>query len=176
MKIRPYWMLAANAYKPEDCAALIETANTKGWLDGTYSDGTKRDNVSVCFLEQGDYEVSDGWIESFRMTARILAPIFGVHVHEELLTSIQISRWREGDHYGMHKDHDTSGRLSNDRKLSLYASLSDNGGLDIDKVGHMRCNTGDALYFNSLVSHAAPKQETGERFSVVAWVPGPDWQ
>ena len=69
MKIRPYWMLAAYAYKPEDCAALIETANTKGWLDGTYSDGTKRDNVSVCFLEQGDYEVSDGWIESFRMTA-----------------------------------------------------------------------------------------------------------
>ena len=54
MKIRPYWMLAAIRLQARETARnLIETANTKGWLDGTYSDGTKRDNVSVCFSRTG---------------------------------------------------------------------------------------------------------------------------
>ena len=176
MRIRPYWTLMARSAPASDCQALIELVNELGWQGAAYADGRPRGNVTVRHLQDGDGPVAREWLAAFRQMAALYAPAFGVDVSPENLTSFQVSRWREGDHYEMHADHDASGNLAVDRKMSLYVALSPGGGLEVHGVGKIHCNTGDALAFASYVNHGAPVQGPGERFSAVAWVPGPDWR
>lgn len=156
-----------------DCAELVQAATQVGFRAGTYADGSERGNVEVCFLNE-ENPVARSWIRQLRQASAIVARIHQVEVRPEDLFSVQISHWRPGDHYGWHPDHDPSGTLEADRKLTIYVNLAGPGGLEIDKVGLINCGPGDALIINSLVSHAAPKLWT-DRYSLVAWIPGPNW-
>ena len=176
IRTRPYWMMAGGVFSQEDCHALIDLAIEKGFQPGTYSDGSERGNVAVRFLTGDDGPVAAGWIEAFMRISEMFAAAFSLDVTPRGLESLQVSRWKEGDGYGMHVDHDIRNILSMDRKLSLYASLTNGGGLEVDKLGHLHCGVGDVLAFPAIVSHAAPVQAEGERYSVVAWIPGPDWR
>ena len=176
INVRPWWMMAGGAFKVEACNALIDLCETKGWVPGTYSDGRERPNVSVRFLTEDDGEVAKRWLEAFRDCSPRIAAEFGITVWAEKLQSIQVSKWTPGDKYGHHIDHDVRGILDNDRKLSLYVSLTEGGGLEVESLGLIRCGTGDLMAFPAIVSHAAPEQVEGERYSVVAWIPGPDWK
>ena len=176
MKTRPYWMMAGGVFAAEDCKALVDLADERGWRKGTYSDGRPRGGVLVRFLTAEDGDVATAWIEGFQRLAPLFAHAFDLEIYPDALDSIQVSRWSKGDGYGMHVDHDVRNILPLDRKLSLYVSLSPGGGLEVDSLGLVRCDVGDTLAFPAIVNHAAPKQEAGKRFSVVAWVPGPNWR
>ena len=177
IKTRPYWMMAGGVFRQEDCDALVGLAADLGFGNGTYSDGRKRGNVAVRFLTRDDGPIAAGWIEAFIRISEVFAAAFSIDIEPEGIESLQISRWQEGDGYGMHVDHDTRNILSRDRKLSLYSALSANGGgLEVDRLGHVQCQVGDVLAFPAMVPHAAPVQGEGERYSVVAWIPGPDWR
>ena len=171
----PNWTMMAGLFTPADCRALLTEAHFKGWRAGTYSNGAVRPNVSVCFM-YGENLVAMEWLDALQRQARILGELFRVEVWPERLHSIQLSHWRPGgDHYHYHTDHDSTGLLEMDRKLSIYVSLYENGGLEIAGSGMIACQTGDALAFSGMVNHASPKREDGHRYSLVAWVPGPSW-
>lgn len=172
---RPYWGLLASLWTQEECNALVQEAASAGWHPGTYADGRPRDHVQVRFLDAA-FPTTRYWIEKIRRHAVPLAELFGVDIDPAGLVALQVSRWGPGDHYGHHFDHDSTGNLVLERKLTIYTALSPGGGLDISGPGLVRCHTGDTLCFNALASHAAPPQTEGERFSVVAWVPGPHWR
>lgn len=152
----PYWGLLTGAWSAEACAGLLAEAESSGWRPGTYADGTTRPNVLVAFLNEASGPVSRAWLKQLRDRSVQLAGLWGVTVEPAGLVQLQISRWGLGDHYGMHADHDATGNLGIARKLSIYVSLADGGGLEVDKVGHVRCNTGDCLVFSALTQHAVP--------------------
>ena len=157
---------------PDECAAIIARAHETGWKEAMFFDGRLR-GTSVCFLSVSTPPLR-------RITGRIapIAELLGMEVWPDELKDAQISRWRHGQHYDWHMDHDPSGvRLPWDRKLSLYVSLSEEGGLDIDSAGFVKCQTGDALAFASHTLHKRPaSDDKTERYSLVAWVPGPRWR
>ena len=170
----PYWGMFSGLFSVEESARLVGEANAVGFQPGTHSDGSHRDHVEICMLTE-DHPVAAEWIASVRTCATILGELWRVKVWPEHLRYLQVSHWRPGsDHYHYHCDHDTRGILPFDRKFSLYASLCEGGGLEIDEIGLVNCNTGDALAFTSIVQHAVP-QTDHERYSMVAWVPGPAW-
>ncbi len=174
---RPWWCLTAGLFHRADCARLLAAAEAQGWQPGTYADGSRRDHVTVCFLNDGEVEIVTAVIARLREHAAVLARLFRVDVWPQQLTSIQVARYRPGDHYSYHRDNDETQRaLPADRKLSIYVSLSASGGIDIEGIGPIHCNVGDALIYSGLVTHAAPMQEAGERHSFVAWIPGPRWR
>jgi len=172
----PRWLLVARLLGRAECRDAIRAADDLGWRSGTYADGTERPNVAVCFL--GEDDSPPGLYDRIRDISRPAADILGgILIAPNLLDSIQVSRWRQGDHYGHHRDHDPREEFPRaDRKLSVYISLSDGGGLDIDGTGLIRANAGDSIIMSSITTHAAPVQGEGERHSVVAWVPGPRWR
>lgn len=173
MDSNPHWLMISPIIHPQECSQIVDVAERAGFGSGTYSDGSFRDHVNVCFLPVGACPAFGRIVDRIPPIARLL----GIDVWPDRLGKVQISRWSEGDHYGMHKDHEESGReLEWDRKLSLYVSLSQGGGLEISKVGRVNCGVGEAIAFSSLVMHAAPMQEEGIRYSAVMWVPGPRWR
>ena len=176
VKLRPWWMMAGGAFSSDDCARLIDLAWQLGWRAGGHTDGTERPGVSVCHIPETQGPVAAGWIAAFRRMAPVCAAGFGVDIQPELLRRIQVSRWQPGDGYGMHPDQDWRRILPVDRKLSLYVALTDGGGLALRAHGMIHCQTGDMLAFGGTVPHAVPTQKEGERYSVVAWITGPDWR
>ena len=156
---------------------MVKVVDEKGWQDGTFADGKLRKNVNVNFMEEGGDPFYDVWLSRMRRHAATFGQLFDVDVEPSRLTSMQFSRYRVGDHYGIHCDNDeTQKNVGFDRKISIWVSLSDNASLGISHSGDVRANTGDAIIFTGLCHHWAPEQKEGERYSCVAWVPGPRWR
>ena len=175
--IRPRWILVAGAWSEEYCDYVIETADNIGWTHGSYANGEKRDNVSCCFFNENEHPQTAEIFWRMRSMGHSFGQSMRIDVKPEWMDSMQVSRWREGDHYGTHRDHDPNQNTHlADRKLSIYVSLSNGGGLTIGSDGLCRCNKGDALIMSGQMDHAAPVQESGERHSIVAWIPGPRWR
>ena len=175
--MRAYFILLGNLWKPEYCSDIVEFCNAQGWRKGTFANGSVRDNVNVCFLN-GDSALETTLFQRIRDLAIPSSPLLGnIAIDAESLHSVQISRYREGDHYGMHCDHDVSTKnLTRDRKLSIYVQLTGHGGLNIHDIGMVHTKPGDALIFNALTQHSAPIQKSGERHSLVAWINGDSWK
>jgi len=164
--------------RAEPARALVELAETKGFGQATFVDGSPRGNTASYFAQWDQVQDEPALIalfERMRRTAELAAPFWGIELYPELLTQIQFSRYQPGDHYGVHVDHDSSLlNLEYDRKLSLYMALSE-GTFEIEgQVLHF--GPGDGAAFPAWMAHAAPEQTEGTRYSVVAWVPGPPWR
>ena len=172
---RPPWIMVSKMLHPTECEMLMIDAEDQGYRPGTYADGSFRDNVSVSFIEK-DRVVPEIWGKLCDYGERCAA-MLGIAVWTGRAESLQISKWGPGDKYGWHKDHDDTGvLLACDRKLTMYISLTEGGGLHLDQTGMVHCGTGDALVFSAQLSHAAPEQKEGERISTVLWIPGPRWR
>ena len=150
---------------------MIADGERIGWTRGTIVDGTPSRNSKVAFTD------TEWIVDRFRQIAIKCAPIIDVEIYPEHLKTVQLGRYKApNEDYGKHIDHDTSRRnLKYDRKLSLVAALSDGGGLEIDDIGLIRLNAGDVLAFNSITDHAAPAMDH-DRYTAVAWIPGPPWR
>ena len=167
----PFYLLMGEALHRAECSRIIQTATDAGWTRGTIVDGTPSRNSSVRFL-------TDDWLlERIRGIARHAAPLLDIAITPELLASVQIGRYLPpSEDYGWHVDHDPSRRhLEHDRKLSIVGALSDGGCLEISGVGRINLNAGDLLAFSGIVSHMAPPLDH-ERYTLVAWLPGPPWR
>ena len=167
----PYYLLLGEALHRQECEQIVEIASAEGWEQGTIIDGTPSRNSSVRFLRTP-------WIlDRMRQFVAHAGPLLGLDVSPELLESVQIGRCLPpSEDYGWHVDHDPSRRhVEHDRKLSLVGALSDGGGLEIDDIGRINLNAGDLLAFGGNVSHMAPPMDH-ERYTIVAWIPGPPWR
>ena len=176
LDLHPRWTLHRGALSMGVCAYVRECAEYVGFTPGTYSSGDTRGNVQVCFLYRAKHKELTPIFELLGKYADNYAMLSGIRIHFDLMESVQISKWSEGDWYHWHPDHDcTMIDITHDRKLSLYVPLTAWQGLELAKDGKVHCNTGDMLVMNSLMSHQRPKQEKGVAYSLVAWVPGPRW-
>lgn len=167
----PYWLLMAEALHKAECDQIIDIARQLGWEKGRIIDGKTERNSSVRFI------YTDWVLERMRQLARHAGPLLGIDVTPELLDSVQIGRYLpNGEDYGWHVDHDPTRRhIEYDRKLSLVGCLSPASKLHISGCGAVNMNPGDILAFSGNVSHMAPPLDY-KRFTIVAWIPGPNWR
>lgn len=156
---------------------LIQFAESQGFGQATFVDGSPRDDVSVFFLQRD--ECPENLIPIFDKIVELsysLNEFFSIAVYPDLIQSIQVARYLPGNEYGWHVDHDTSLKsLEYDRKISLYVSCTNNGQFAIEDEP-LNASAGDAIAFPSNMTHAAPKQLEGVRYSFVAWIVGPPWK
>lgn len=106
----------------------------------------------------------------------------GWHINATMLEQIQIGRYGVGGHYDWHKD--TLSPIDGiQRKLSLSLQLSDpntyeGGDLLIGGPNSVPATRkqGSIIVFPSCQLHKVTPVTKGERFSVVAWVRGPQFR
>ena len=167
----PYYILMGEALHRQECERIIALARERGWSRGVEVDGKTPRNSSVMFTDDA------GVLERMRQIAKHAGPLLGLDVWPHLLASVQLGRYRPPqESYGWHVDHDPTRRhVEHDRKLSLVGALSDGGALELSGIGRMNLNAGDMLAFGGNVSHMAPALDH-ERFTIVAWIPGPPWR
>ena len=139
----PYWVMLGQRFSPKLCAAVAASAEENGWQSGTYETGELRDNVSVSFMDR-NYDPAVAEIcAGISRDAAMLGELFDIHVDPDGFESVQVSRWRKGDHYAAHQDHDPSRQcIERDRKLSYFVQLENAGGLGVQKVGDITCQPG----------------------------------
>ncbi len=167
----PYWVMLSEVLQRSECTSIIELAKQIGFDQGTIVTGEKVRNSTVAWLRDPAY------LQRIRDIATAVAPILRLDCSPELLQSLQIGHYKaESEDYKWHVDHDPTRRnLQHDRKLSLVAALTDGGCLEISDVGVIKLNAGDMLAFPGIVSHQAPPMPH-ERYTLVAWIPGPPWR
>ena len=167
----PYWILMREALQRDECEDIIRLAKEIGFDQGTIVTGEKVRNSTVAWLRHLDY------LQRIRDIADGIAPALRLHIDSSLLESLQIGHYAaENEDYKWHVDHDPTRRnLKHDRKLSLVAALTDGGCLEISGDGRIALNAGDMLAFPGIVSHQAPPMKH-ERYTLVAWIPGPAWK
>ena len=175
------WVFISGLFHREQMGRLVRCAEDTGFGNATYANGTFRDNVKTVFYNQeehGDHplirEVFDRIVEKGKQCADLLE--IDVYEGAKGAPYMQIARYLQGDHYGVHTDHASDLRtLDEDRKVSLFVSMTDNGALEVAGE-HVRLGCGDALAFPSTMPHAAPVQEGHSRYSFVTWLLGPAWR
>lgn len=166
-------------FSPALMNQLLVDAESHGFGNATYADGSHRDNVKTFFFNKREH----GRVASFaqvlrqiQQDAKPLSEIFGVETYPKKLDYIQVARYLPGDYYGPHVDHETSLRhIEFDRKLSLFVGMSPGAVVRVEG-NDVWCGPGDGVVFPSTMHHEAPEQREGSRYSFVAWIPGPSWK
>ena len=94
--------------------------------------------------------------------------------------SVQISKYSEGEFYGIHRDYDYEDNFTITRKLSLTVQLSDEndyeGGDLVFHTGNSKEKAtrgrGSVVVFDSRVYHEVTPVTKGTRYSLVKWYHG----
>lgn len=157
----------------------MEHLNKSTWGQGHYSTGEKRDNVTTQHrnTKNGEFPDLEFLFHRIKTTAVHVADIMAINIDPELHYSVLFSRWEPGNHFNTHTDYDaTQINTEYSRKLNFYCSLSDDGGMALDRIGRVVCDQGDALITSALMPHSVPVQEKVTRYSMISWILGPRWQ
>lgn len=166
----PLALLLVRALDATECSQLIALAEEREWRPATVLHGDPGIRTSTIQW------VADGrWLRRVQAIGEQAAAALQVDVWPRSMATIQISRYAAGQSYGWHVDHDTERTVGSDRKVSIVISLSDNGCLELDHIGRMRLNLGDALAFASVLRHRRPAPASTQ-YSVAGWLPGPRWR
>ena len=93
---------------------------------------------------------------------------------EDVIESIQIAQYKEGDFIDWHTD---TGNTADTRKITITTLLSrredDAGQLEIcPPIRDSKQHQGDAVIFPSYTPHRVTGQRLGERWSLTAWAHG----
>ena len=168
------YILAGGILTEIECNQLISDCNSKGWSEPTIIGGKLKDfrDASVCFI---DHKPTQNIIMEH---AKGIADALGIDIYDNAPV-LQVSKYSVGGHYDWHIDYVMS-RSSRPpyRKMSLVMALDNSlySGVELDSVGVIKLNPGDACLFSSLLRHRAPMQEDGFRHSLAVWVEGPNWR
>ena len=93
---------------------------------------------------------------------------------------VQVSKYSEGEFYGLHRDYDYEDNFTSTRKLSLTVQLSDEndyeGGDLVFHTGYAKEKAnrgkGSVVVFDSRVYHEVTPVTKGTRYSLVKWYHG----
>lgn len=173
------FVFLSNFFRTELMNDVIRHSEAHGFGSATFVDGSFRGNVKTVFFNRKQHAQSGSLKEVFDRIIEGAGPaskLFEIDTLPRKLEFMQVARYLPGDHYGQHIDHDSSLKnLEIDRKLSFFASCTNNGVLEVDG-SYVNVGCGDAVIFPSTMYHAAPQQQEGSRYSFVAWIPGPNWR
>ena len=179
MKVWPapfhYCRIEAGVFNADECADIID-------IGGDYPSASGHlPGARECNLFWLNYDPSTSWVfERIGNLASKCNEYYKFDLNPEQTSGLQLSRYRPGERYDWHMD--IGDGVMSLRKLSIVVELSDtavNGGRFEVFYGEGRDNriplrVGDAAVFPSWVMHRAVTPETGERWTLAAWICGPE--
>jgi len=176
------WAYWDNAFTPEECKKIIDIGNKKGLVKGT-TIGEKfkkiRDSNISWLYPSDDLE----W--AYRRITDIILDLNSKYFKFDLyglIEGFQFTHYKEPD--GKYQKHVDKGLNCLIRKLSLSIQLSDpktyKGGDFILYEGEkpilLPKEHGKLIAFPSYTLHEVKPVTKGERYSLVAWITGPQFK
>lgn len=171
-----------NYFSPEECEKVKSLWSSEA---GEAVTGGKGDSL-LTHIPNDIRKTEVSWIEHSQETDWLYHKLHKVVMDCNLsrygfeltgfLEKLQLTHYREGDHYGWHQDSGP-GEFSV-RKLSLVVQLSkpeeyEGGELEFLSKSKAPSEQGDIVLFPSYNAHQVTPVTKGERYSLVAWVRGP---
>ena len=163
-------LLMARALSGDECRELMGQVRGGAWEPPTVLGGSAEERTSMI-----QWVRDARWLTRLRDIGRQAALVLDVDVDPDAMVSLQVSRYSAGGQYSWHTDHDASRTVVPDRKVSVVVALEDDGRLELQHLGAMRINAGDALAFPSTTRHRRPPAPATHH-SLAAWIPGPRWR
>jgi PKHD-type hydroxylase len=175
------WSFWNNAFSVEECKKIIEIGNRKGLIEGSTVGKTKELRKSkISWLYP-----SDDLEWAYRRITDIILELNSKFFKFDLygfIEGFQFTHYKEpGGKYKKHVDKGKDGQI---RKLSLTIQLSDptsyEGGdfllYEGEKPTIFPKEQGKLIAFPSFTLHEVKPVTKGERYSLVAWITGPQFK
>jgi len=169
-------------FTPEECKKIIDIGNKKGLVEGRTRKGINKEyrNSTISWLYSSD---NLDWV--FRRITDIIINLNKDYFKFNLfgfIEGFQFTHYRAPD--GNYKKHVDRGKDMYVRKLSLSVQLSDpnsyEGGNFVLYEGNepivLPKEQGKLVAFPSYVLHEVQPVTKGERYSLVAWITGPQFK
>jgi len=169
-------------FTPEECKKIIDIGNKKGLVEGRTRKGINKEyrKSTISWLYSSD---NLDWV--FRRITDIIINLNKDYFKFNLfgfIEGFQFTHYRAPD--GNYKKHVDRGKDMYVRKLSLSVQLSDpnsyEGGNFVLYEGNeptvLPKEQGKLIAFPSYVLHEVQPVTKGERYSLVAWITGPQFK
>ncbi len=159
---------------PAETAALRDAAGGLDFTDGRATAGRVAREIKA-----NDQAVPSDDLEAIRAkaTAALMAhPVFAAAARTKAMTPLILSRYREGQTYGMHVDDALMQGLRTDLSFTLFLSdpeSYDGGALvvaDTVEERAFKLASGSALLYPSTTLHRVEPVKRGTRLCLVGWV------
>ena len=152
------------------------------------SESSEKTTVDSVLRRSEVYWTEDQWIVDYIWPFMTVGnEMTGLNYDIKRVETIQLTRYKVGDHYNFHVDSYSSHGYKNKyglvRKLSMTIQLNDDyegGEFEVCKSikGRSRKEVlekskGTVIVFPSCLEHRVKKVTSGERYSLVAWFLGP---
>lgn len=178
-----FWAVFAGAFSAEECCQLTNLFSTLDAQDGGLVAGRFDNKVrqsSLVWLPESD-ELA--WVHTrmVRLAADANNQLFH-YVLDGFEEQLQMAAYGPGHYYDWHIDRGR-GNVAGRRKLTLSVQLSEpddyqGGELEINADGHpfqAPREQGTAIAFGAATLHRVAPVVSGLRYSLVAWIHGPDF-
>ena len=179
-----HWAFQTRVFSPKQCKWIINFCKKKGLMTAGVDVQRPRKNKKirdsrVCWLNHN--ECPDVYAKLTDVINELNNKYFNFDLFG-FMEDIQFTEYRApGGHYGKHIDRASK---SSARKLSVTLQLSDpstyeGGDLEIyigDKPDKAKREQGCCNVFPSYVLHQVTPVTKGTRYSLVAWIGGPDFK
>jgi PKHD-type hydroxylase len=176
------WAFWENAFSVEECKKIIDIGNKKGLIQGSTKGGDtkKYRNCKISWLYPSD-DLEWAYRRITDIVLNLNERFFNFDLYG-LVEGLQFTYYKEPD--GKYKKHIDRSLNSQIRKLSLSIQLSDpnsyKGGDFILCEGEnptiLPKEQGKLILFPSYTLHEVKPVTKGERYSLVAWVTGPQFK
>jgi PKHD-type hydroxylase len=164
----------AGVLTSEEAAAIRATAPALDWGDGRATAGRIARTVKANHQALPG-TARDTILDKVR-SALLAHPVLRAAARPRHVTPLILSRYREGQTYGLHVDDPIMGGLRTDLSFTLFLSdpaTYDGGALVIEDdfaPRNVKLNAGDLILYPSTTLHRVEPVTTGERLAVVGWI------
>lgn len=163
-----------NLLTPAEVAALRDMARGLSFGDGRATAGRHAREVKANdqALPSPELDAVLGKVES----ALAANPLFRSAARPKALTKLILSRYRQGQTYGLHVDDALMQGLRTDLSFTLFLAEPDTyegGALIIEdhfEARAVKLNPGEMILYPSTTLHRVEPVTSGERLAVVGWV------
>jgi PKHD-type hydroxylase len=168
------FLVIENLISPAEVAVLCETARALSFDDGRLTAGRFAREVKA--NDQAAPSPERDAILARVETALAANPLFRAAARPKAMTPLILSRYRQGQTYGLHVDDALMAGLRTDLSFTLFLAppdTYDGGALVIEDTLESRAiklNPGDLILYPSTTLHRVEEVTRGERLAVVGWV------
>lgn len=167
-------LVIENLISPAEAAVLHDAARALAFDDGRLTAGRFAREVKA--NDQAAASPERDAILARVEKALAANPLFRSAARPKAITPLILSRYRQGQTYGLHVDDALMGGLRTDLSFTLFLAppeTYDGGALVIEDTLESRAiklNPGDLILYPSTTLHRVEEVTRGERLAVVGWV------
>ncbi|MGB7261372.1 MAG: Fe2+-dependent dioxygenase [Albidovulum sp.] len=157
-----------------EVAALHEAAQSLSFTDGRATAGKIAREIKA-----NDQAIASPELAAVqaKVTAALMAhPVFTSAARPKVMSALILSRYREGQTYGMHVDDALMGAIRTDLSFTLFLTAPERyegGALIVADTAEERAfklNAGDLILYPSTALHRVEPVAQGTRICMVGWV------